>query len=87
MILFTTGRGTPLCAPVPTLKISTNTPLAEKKRHWVDFDAGVLLEGIDGAELSGSLLDLCLATAEGKMSKGELGGYTDIAIFKDGVTL
>ena len=47
----------------------------------------MLLEGIDGAELSGSLLDLCLATAEGKMSKGELGGYTDIAIFKDGVTL
>jgi len=87
LILFTTGRGTPLCAPVPTLKISTNTPLAEKKRHWVDFDAGVLLEGIDSAELSGSLLDLCLATAEGKMSKGELGGYTDIAIFKDGVTL
>ena len=87
LILFTTGRGTPLCAPVPTLKISTNTALAEKKRHWIDFDAGVLLQGADGANLSQALLELCLAVAEGKQSKGEIGGYTDIAIFKDGVTL
>ena len=31
LILFSTGRGTPFSAPAPTLKISTNTPLAEKK--------------------------------------------------------
>ena len=87
LIPFTTGRGTPLCAPVPTLKISTNTPLAQKKRHWIDFDAGVLLGGADKDQLCNALFEKCIAVAEGEESKGELGGYADIAIFKDGVTL
>lgn len=87
LILFTTGRGTPLCAPVPTLKISTNTPLAEKKKHWIDFDAGVLLGGSNREALADGLLAKCLAAAEGEETKGELGGYADIAIFKNGVTL
>ena len=87
LILFTTGRGTPLCGPAPTLKISTNSALAQKKKHWIDFDAGVLLDGADMAERTQALFDLCLAVAEGKASKGEAQGYVDIAIFKDGVTL
>ncbi len=87
MILFTTGRGTPLCGPVPTLKIATNTPLAEKKSHWIDFNAGVILSGADRDETCKALFDLCIATAEGRESKGEISNYADIAIFKDGVTL
>ena len=87
LILFTTGRGTPLCAPVPTLKISTNTPLAQKKRHWIDFDAGTLLDGAEREALADRLFEECLAVAEGRETKGELGGYADIAIFKNGVTL
>ena len=87
MILFTTGRGTPLCAPVPTLKIATNSPLAQKKPHWIDYDAGVVLSGADWDETTKGLFDLCVATAEGKESRGEASGYYDIAIFKDGVTL
>ncbi len=87
MILFTTGRGTPLSAVVPTVKISTNTPLAEKKPHWIDFDAGVLLSGDDMTELSKGLFDLCLAIANGMETKSEAKGYYDLAIFKNGVTL
>ena len=87
LILFTTGRGTPLCAPVPTLKIATNSPLAKKKPHWIDYDAGVVLDGADWDATTKGLFDLCLATAEGKESRGEASGYYDIAIFKDGVTL
>ena len=87
MILFTTGRGTPLSSVVPTLKISTNTPLAKKKPHWIDFDAGVLLDGADMTALSRDLFDLCLSVANGKESKSEAEGYYDLAIFKDGVTL
>ena len=45
MILFTTGRGTPLGGPVPTVKISTNRALAEKKKNWIDFDASPILDG------------------------------------------
>lgn len=87
MILFTTGRGTPLSAPVPTLKISTNTPLAKKKPHWIDFDAGVLLNGADPKKTADALLALCLSVAEGQAPKAEAAGAFDIAIFKDGVTL
>lgn len=87
MILFTTGRGTPLCAPVPTLKLATNTPLYRKKRHWMDFDAGALLDGADPDALTEALYRLCLAVAEGEETAGERAGACDIAMFKDGVTL
>ena len=87
IILFTTGRGTPLCGPVPTLKIATNTPLFNKKPHWMDFNAGEIINGADKAALTSDLFDLIIKTAEGKESLGEKNGYEDIAIFKDGVTL
>jgi altronate hydrolase len=86
MILFTTGRGTPLCGPAPTLKIATNTPLYENKKHWIDFNAGTALNG-DLSVVSKSLFDLCIQTAEGKITVGETYGYEDIAIFKSGITL
>lgn len=79
LILFTTGRGTPLGAPVPTVKISTNTELARSKNAWVDFDAQ------SGRE--DALFDLLLDTVNGKATKNEMHGYREIAIFKDGVTL
>ena len=87
MILFNTGRGTPLCGPVPTVKISTNTPLAKKKSGWIDFNAGVLLDGEDMEVLADRLFAHCLTVAEGAETVGEKNGYMDIAIFKDGVTL
>ena len=84
MILFTTGRGTPLGAPVPTIKISTNTGLYERKPGWIDFDAGRIAEGCDVTE---ELIDLVIDTASGKETKNEISGYREISIFKDGVTL
>ncbi len=87
MILFTTGRGTPLSGVVPTLKIATNTPLAAKKPHWIDFDAGKLLDGAGMSDLSEELVALCLSVANGDKTKSEQAGYFDLAIFKDGVTL
>ncbi len=87
IILFTTGRGTPLCAPVPTLKISTNSALYEKKPGWIDFNAGALLDGVDIETLADKLFAHCIACAEGEAAKGEANGFYDIAIFKDGVTL
>lgn len=87
LILFTTGRGTPLSSVVPTLKISTNTKLYEKKPHWIDFDSGRLLIGIDMETLSEELFSLVLRVAEGEMTQAEKTGSYDIAIFKNGVTL
>ncbi|HET7535680.1 MAG TPA: altronate dehydratase family protein [Candidatus Didemnitutus sp.] len=88
LILFTTGRGTPLGAPVPTLKIATNSELAARKASWVDFDAGQLLEGRAMGELADQLLAHVLDVASGrKLTRNEENGFREIAIFKDGVTL
>lgn len=84
LILFSTGRGTPLGAPVPTVKISTNTALAEKKKDWIDFNAGPMVEGKD---LSEEFFRYVLAVAEGRQTCNEKNGYREIAIFKEGVTL
>ncbi|MCR4739081.1 MAG: altronate dehydratase family protein [Lachnospiraceae bacterium] len=88
MILFTTGRGTPFGAPAPTVKISTNTALYEKKKSWIDFNAGGIAEGKETIDEAGErLLDYVLEVASGKKTRTEEGGYREIAIFKDGVTL
>ena len=84
MILFTTGRGTPLGGAVPTVKLATNTALAEAKPHWIDFDAGRVL---GGGELTDELYELVLRVADGEKTQNEKNGYEEIAIFKDGVTL
>ena len=63
MVLFTTGRGTPVGAPIPTVKVSTNTPLAEKKRDWIDFNAGILAQGADMQETTEVFFKKLLAIA------------------------
>ena len=88
MVLFTTGRGTPFGAPAPTMKISTNTPLATKKHGWIDFNAGVVADGERTLDEAGAdLLALVLEVASGKQTKTEQKGYREISIFKDGVVL
>ena len=79
LILFTTGRGTPLGAPVPTIKIATNSAVAERKKTWIDFDAQT--------ENENALFDLIIETVNKRKTKSEQNGYREIAIFKDGVTL
>ncbi len=87
IILFTTGRGTPFGAPAPTVKISTNTALYEKKGNWIDFNAGTVAQGEDLDQAGDRLLDFVLETASGRRTKAEERGAREIAIFKDGVTL
>ena len=84
LILFTTGRGTPLGAPVPTVKVATNRALAERKAGWIDFDASPVLSG---ENLDDAFFSHVLAVASGERTKNEENGYREIAIFKDGVTL
>ena len=87
LVLFSTGRGTPFGCPVPTVKISSNSPLARKKKNWIDFDAGRLLAGMTLRELGEGLMDTVLKTASGEKTRGEENGFHDLAIFKQGVTL
>ncbi|PWW07273.1 D-altronate dehydratase [Paenibacillus cellulosilyticus] len=88
IVFFTTGRGTPFGGPVPTVKISTNSELAQRKRNWIDFNAGKLLEGTTMDELADELWEHTIAIASGeKVTHNEKNGYKEIAIFKDGVIL
>ncbi|WP_371068471.1 UxaA family hydrolase [Sediminibacillus sp. JSM 1682029] len=88
LVLFTTGRGTPFGGPVPTVKISTNSALAEKKKNWIDFNAGALVEGKSKEELTDEFFDYIVELASGsKQTNNEKFGFKEISIFKDGVIL
>ena len=87
MVLFTTGRGTPYGGFVPTMKIATNSDLANKKKHWIDFDAGRLVFDMTMEQLLNDFIDLVVATVNGKPTKNELNEFRELAIFKSGVTL
>ncbi len=84
LVLFTTGRGTPLGGAVPTVKIATNNSLATRKANWIDFDASPAL---DGNPLTDELLAYVISVASGELAKNEINGYEEISIFKDGVVL
>lgn len=87
LILFTTGRGTPFGAPAPTVKISTNTALFEKKGGWIDFNAGTVAQGESLDAAGDRLLDFVLEVAGGRHTRTEEQGFREISIFKDGVVL
>lgn len=88
MLLFTTGRGTPLGFPVPTVKVSTNTDLAKNKPGWIDFNAGAVVDGTATFEsLTDEFLRYLIGVASGERTKNEINEYKEIAIWKTGVTL
>ncbi len=87
IVLFTTGRGTPFGTFVPTAKISTNSTLAANKPLWIDFNAGAIVDGIPAEEVDQAFIEFVLGTASGELTNNEKSGYSEIAIFKSGVTL
>lgn len=88
IVLFTTGRGTPLGGVVPTMKIATNSDLARRKRHWIDFDAGPIAAATETVDsLLPSFVDAVLAVAGGQQARNEENDVHDVVIFKSGVTL
>lgn len=87
MVLFTTGRGTPFGSFVPTMKISTNTAIYELKPHWIDFNAGTLVENETMEEVLERFIQYIIEVASGRLLNNEKNNFREIAIFKTGVTL
>lgn len=88
LVLFSTGRGTPLGGFIPTLKVATNSELAEKKRNWIDFNAGALADPeIDPDQVLSDFLQTIVAVINGRPTLAEVRNNREIAIFKTGVTL
>ena len=87
MVLFTTGRGTPFGSFVPTMKISTNTQIYELKPHWIDFNAGTLVQDKSLETLTEEFIEYIIEVASGKLVNNEKNNFRELAIFKSGVTL
>jgi len=70
------------------VKISTNTPLFDKKSNWIDYNAGVLLDNPDINTLAEDFYSFIKNIVNGEQkAKNEINGYREISIFKTGVTL
>ncbi len=87
LVLFSTGRGTPFGTFVPTMKISTNSDLYNRKKNWIDFNAGQLVDGKTMTQLVPEFIDKIISVASGEKARNEINGYQEISIFKNGVTL
>ncbi len=87
IILFTTGRGTPFGSLVPTIKLSSNTPLYDNKRLWIDYNCGDVLHGQSQERCIEGLFDHICDVASGRQTRNEENGYNSIAIWKSGVVL
>lgn len=72
---------------LPTVKISSNDRLYNKKNNWIDFNCGELVKEKSVEELSQKLYEYVLKVASGEKVKAEEAGFHDMAIFKQGVTL
>ncbi len=77
LIVFTTGRGSAYgCAPSPSLKLATNTPLWVKQEEDIDLNCGEIADGAASVdEIGAKLFTLMLATASGTKTKSERHGY------------
>lgn len=87
IVLFTTGRGTPFGTFVPTMKISTNTELYSKKKKWIDFNAGTLVENEDMDTVIERFIQYVIKVVNGEQVNNEKSNIREISIFKNGVTL
>lgn len=87
LVLFTTGRGTPFGSFVPTIKISTNTPIFKLKPHWIDFNAGELVNNTTMEDLLEEFIEYIINECNGQLSNNEKNNFREISIFKSAVTL
>lgn len=88
LLIFTTGRGTPIAFAGPTLKVASNSTIFQKKRQWMDFDAGCLLQGKSLDELGEEFWHVVLDAASGRYRcSNERMGFYEIGILRDGVIL
>jgi len=82
IVVFTSGRGTPTgSAIMPTIKVSTNTPMFESIPDLIDLDAGTIADGVETlAQVGDRIFDEILEVANGKQTKAELGGHHEFSL-------
>ena len=89
IIVFTTGRGTPLGAPTaPVLKISSNSEIYRRMAENIDINAGDILDGKESIESIGErIFNEIIGVASGKLTKAEMLGHHEFAIHSLGLNV
>jgi altronate dehydratase large subunit len=82
IVMFTTGRGTPLGAPVvPVIKISTNNGIYQRMKDNIDLNAGGILDGKDTIQSVGEdIFQKIIRVASGEITRSEVLGHNEFAI-------
>jgi len=79
IVVFTTGRGSCFgCKPVPSIKVSTNTPVYDRMIDDMDLNAGTISDGEKSVEEVGQeIFEMMIAVASGQKTKSEAQGIGD----------
>lgn len=82
VVVFTSGRGTPTgSAIMPTIKVSTNTPMYKSIPDLIDLDAGTIADGIETlAQVGDRIFNEIVQVANGQLTKAERGGHHEFAL-------
>jgi altronate dehydratase large subunit len=89
VIVFTTGRGTPMGAPiVPVIKVSSNSRIYEHMKENIDINAGDILEGKESIRSIGErIFQEIIEAASGKASRAEMLGHGEFSIHTLGMSV
>lgn len=82
VVVFTTGRGTPTGhALTPVLKVTGNRETAQRMKDNMDVDVSGIVEGTLSIDQAGAkLVEEVLEVANGRKTKAEALGFSDIAV-------
>lgn len=89
VIVFTTGRGTPVGTPtVPVIKVCTNSATYQRMGENMDVNAGVIIDGEGTLQGVGEqIFHEILEVASGKLTKAEILGHQEFDIHSLGPVL
>lgn len=84
VIIFTTGRGTPMGNPIaPVIKITANSKTYNNMRDNIDIDASGIIDGSRSIEEVGrEIFDEIVEVSCGKTTKAENLGHKEFSIYK-----
>ncbi|MDW7674419.1 MAG: UxaA family hydrolase [Bacillota bacterium] len=82
IVVFTTGRGTPLGCPVaPVIKVATNTKTFNNMLENMDINAGNIITGTETINTVGEeILREIIEVANGKLTKAEILNHCEFSL-------